>query len=636
MRSGQMKQKLVMILFLLSFILVVEGIPQDAESPWNRLQHNTTPIVLSFMSPAQARDKFIVCPSTVVIPGLSKDMEYIVDISRIKTLLEEAGIAEPVTIELCKTEKRKKRLFAGLGTYKPGISGEEKTITWPMPKYKPVAVPRAEIHALAAELHRRGGLLDNPQLGVEDNWILEFKDADGNNKAALEANGYVFLRYEKQQYGELDRLLAANQETAALTYCKKLKGNLRDEAFNILGTALFLEEIYRLGEKGDYNAVEAYCQKQKDELRSQCYRLAGEACFKQKEYQRAIEYFSRAELPESNNKIGLALYLLEEYPKAVEYYEKGYPGADRARAFSRLADHYKARGEDAPAKTYYKKALQEYEYLIKDNEYIWNDPDNNDRLRCRREIATFAKSPEELAKEEKLKAILAQTAAYCQKLEQVMIHFFCKEDILEVYPTGSGKQARNTFVYEYQLIQEGKSINERRILLKKNGQQRRTEDAQLETSLYQYNKLIFGPIGFLDKFWQDYFDYKIVKEETYNGQPVVVIEAIPLRQLKSNFICGQIWVNAQDYGILKIQWEPKFFLNNFQRAVEDAKWHNARLQLDFISEFNKERNGIRFPSRYYIAEHHVYEDGNRKNIALLDVKFRDFMFFTVGTDVSYD
>jgi len=626
-----MKKLAILIFIFYIFSAVGMGKSLQSPSPWKELREFDGIIVLDFMNPSYLKDKYVICPSTVDLPKLPKDKEYIVDMKPIRSLLEKSGIKDSITIDVYY---RKKRFLTSLGKFEPVGNLQRNDIGWVIPKYKTVKISREEFRSIVVEIHLRDSKLSRPLIGSKENWVLLFKDLSGKIQASLSAEGYIFIRYEKRQYAELDRLLVKKQIKKAINFCKELSGDIKNECFNILGDALFLKDIEKMISNGNFKELDTYCTKYRDDLQSQCYRLAGEIYMQRKDYPQAINYFSRTGLIESNNKIGRAYFLMENYQKAASYYEKGFPSSYRAKAYSRLADYYKKRNEGKLAKDYYKKALQEYESLIKRDEYEWNNIDNNDRLRCRREIAAFNKSPEELNREKKLKKILENTAKYCKRLEKSMIHFFCNEEILEIYPLGSGKKAHNKIVYEYQLIPEGKKIVERRILLRKNGVRLHKEDAPLETTFYQYNKLIFGPIGFLDRFWQDYFDYKIVDEDMYNNSPVVVIEAIPLRKLKNNFNCGKIWVDTENYSIIKIQWEPKFILNNFERALEDAKWNNAHLKIDFVSEFEKERNSIRFPTHYQIAEYHLTDKGKKKVKAMLDVKFKKFMFFTVGTEVE--
>lgn len=98
----------------------------------------------------------------------------------------------------------------------------------------------------------------------------------------------------------------------------------------------------------------------------------------------------------------------------------------------------------------------------------------------------------------------------------------------------------------------------------------------------------------------EYYQFEIVKEEKIKGKRAIVIEAKPTAQECDDYI-ARIWVSYSDFNILKIERE--------QKAFGDFEWIkriSGELELEpsiiFITEFLYEKNGIRFPSRYYIKE----------------------------------
>jgi hypothetical protein len=296
---------------------------------------------------------------------------------------------------------------------------------------------------------------------------------------------------------------------------------------------------------------------------------------------------------------------------------------------------YMEQGEKENAKEYYHRALAEYEFLIKENEYIWNKKDNDDRLLCLKALASFEKTPEETGRARKLGLVLEKTAAYCKRLDSEMIHFFCHEAIHETFESDEGA-FENSLVYEYQLIKEKTGITERRILLDRNGEKFHREDVPLDTLKYKYEFLIYGPIAFFKKSFQDRFEYKLVGEETRRRQKVVVVEVLPLKMGDWKPLCGKVWLDSDDYSILKIKWHPKFLIENFHESLDSARRLNSDLVVDYFSEFDIEKDGIRYPSRYWVKEYRVAWNGKKKSSASLDAAFRKYSFFSVGTEVTYD
>jgi tetratricopeptide (TPR) repeat protein len=636
---------LSLCLFCLIINLSVPGEPVETQSPWKQLKNKLRGMRLIFFNDASTADKYIPCPSTLPAVNLPEIKEYFIKTEEIQSALESAGIKEPVIIVLNRIPGKRsvgktpvsnfqKELSVTLGTYTPivDINTKKKAVTWSLPKFKSIKIPRAVLRMLILER-----VTKNVPLLTSEKGILAFKNTTNDIKAEIEVIFQFPFDYEKYEYGQLDQYLVKGNIQKAKKYCSKLGGCVQRECYHILADALFRQDIKKSITRGAHEAIENYCQKQEGELQKQCYWITADAYFCRKEFEKAIQNYEKAGFKESSNRIGEIYFILGEYKKAVAYFEKGDHSARRANAYGALADFYKKQGEKALAKKYYKKAVLEYEWMIKSYDYRWNDADKTDRLRCRNILDTFEKNAEEIAHQQKIKKILEKTAAYCHRLDTALIHFFCKEVISENSHSRYGT-IKKTFVYEYQLIKESDKTIERRIQLKLNGARTRKEEVPLGTTAYKYKYLIYGPIAFFKKSQQQYFDYKIVKEEMFNNQRAIVIEAIPLRiVLSTKSLCGKIWLDADDenFAILKIEWHPKFLIENFDESLENAKRHNFTLKVDYFSEFGIEKNGFRFPSRYMLKEYHINKKGKEKCKTSIDIIFKDYRFFTVGTEVTY-
>jgi len=641
--------KKILFLCLFSFFLIINlcasGEQLETQSPGEQLENKLRGMLLIFLNEASATDKYIPCPSTLPAVNLPEMKEYFIKTKKIQSALERAGIKEPVTIVLYRMPEQRlvgenlvynyqKKPLVDLGTYTPIVdsSTQEKAVIWSLPELKSIKIPRDTLRMLILER-----VTENEPLLKSEEGILAFKNASKEIKAEIEITFQFPFDYEKYEYGQLDQYLIKRDNQKAEKYCDKLRGRVQHECYHILADALFRQDIKKMITRGTHEAVENHCQMQEGELQKQCYQIAADTSFYRKEFEKAIQYYEKSGFKESYNRIGEIYFILGDYKKAVAYFEKGDHSAKRAKAYGALADLYNEQGEKTLAKKYYKKAVLEYEWMIKAYDYRWNDADNTDRLRCRNILDAFEKNAEEVAHQQKIEKILEKTAAYCHRLETELIHFFCKEVISENSYNRYGK-IKKSFVYEYQLIKEEDKTIERRIQLKLNGARTRKKEVPLGTSIYQYKYLIYGPIAFFKKIQQRHFDYKIIKEEMFNNQRAVVIEAIPLRMgLSTKTLCGKIWLDADDekFAVLKIEWHPKFLIENFEGSLEKAIRQNFALKIDYYSEFGIEKNGIRFPSKYLIKEYHINENGKEKCKASMDVVFKDYRFFSVGTEVTY-
>ncbi|MCP4218911.1 MAG: tetratricopeptide repeat protein [bacterium] len=482
---------------------------------------------------------------------------------------------------------------------------------------------------------------------------LVFKDSAGQIKATADVRFRFYFDYRKQAYGKLDSLLIMENIAGAVAFCENLKGKIRKECYLRLAQALFKEGLAALVAGNRNEAVKTFCvEKMKavsqikgskrkrrqnlwnHDLQTYCNYITGEIYFEKQEYKQAIDYFGKTGLMESKNRLGEIHFAMGEYEKALGYFEKGYHSAARARNYGALADEYLKHEEKTRAKTFYAAAVAEYERMIKSFYYTWKPDDITHRQYCLEALERFEKTPREIADQKELKKLLAKTATYCSKLQHELIHFFCKEIIDETCRAANGRRVDNSLVYDYQLIKDKKNIKEQRIILKHNGLDTPKEESGLGTSKFKYQYLIYGPIAFFDKKVQRNFRYKIIGHETLFKKAAIIVEALPLRKSPQKDYCGKIWVDAEDYSIMKIDWHPKFIIENFADFLEKAERQNLGIEIDYCTEFKKQRNGLRFPSFYKINEYHIDEAGNKKRLASLKAEFNNYMFFSVGASVA--
>ena len=241
--------------------------------------------------------------------------------------------------------------------------------------------------------------------------------------------------------------------------------------------------------------------------------------------------------------------------------------------------------------------------------------------------------------QEELELILKNCAEYCERLDNVSLYFTCNEKITEDIFKGDSflrEEGRNIYIYDYQLIRKANKIVEQRILTEENGQKRNNLDAQLKTKRFHHKYIVFGPIGLLSQEQQKNYEYKILEDVTFKGENAVILEALPKSLNGINALYGKIWIRKKDLAILKIEWNQES-LENFEEIEKIAEELNTKPKITFISEFEFEKNKIRFPNKYSVEESYIALFGVKERFvwSQTTVIYDNYKFFTVETNVKY-
>jgi len=252
----------------------------------------------------------------------------------------------------------------------------------------------------------------------------------------------------------------------------------------------------------------------------------------------------------------------------------------------------------------------------------------------------------------KMEQILKRSREYCKKLAQVALDFVCMEEVSENYIDvahvlekkirfGRGLrwivekevEHKHKYLYNYQFIRKDDRKIEKRILLEEDGVKKKEKITQLKTKMFQYKNVLFGPINLLAEDRQQFFNYKMIGDELIDGERAIVIEAIPLPGFHEQMLWGKIWVSNSDFSILKIEWNRDRMAHS--AVIKDmARRYKAEPRITHITEFGFEKNGIRFPNRYFIEEAYIKKKGRKIIHSETNVAYRDYKFFTVETDVK--
>ncbi|MGB3863257.1 MAG: hypothetical protein WBF32_01830 [Candidatus Aminicenantaceae bacterium] len=257
--------------------------------------------------------------------------------------------------------------------------------------------------------------------------------------------------------------------------------------------------------------------------------------------------------------------------------------------------------------------------------------------------------------QEEIEKILEECANYCEKLNHLVLYFVCREEITEridhsgpkeigQLPPAALKRIRkkaqfpvfekSVYIYDYQLIRRDNKTREKRILLEENGQEKNEQNAPLKTRRFKHIYMVFGPIGLLSKYNQQFYDYRIVEETEFNGEEVFIIEAAPKSYAKPEKLSGKIWIRRSDFCVLKIEWNQTS-VGNYKEIEKIASKLNAIPQITLMTEYDFEKNKIRFPSKYSLEEEYMKPEGGRYKKSEIIVLYKDYKFFTVETEVKH-
>jgi len=261
-----------------------------------------------------------------------------------------------------------------------------------------------------------------------------------------------------------------------------------------------------------------------------------------------------------------------------------------------------------------------------------------------------------------LASVLSAAREYCAKLERAAIDFVCMEEVEEsldlrlderlsleqaarakaqdpMAHTSSPRdrvviprnpKLKNTYLYDYQFVRRDKKVEEKRVLLKKNGRKVRPQTDAPRLSAFNYSDILLMPVRLLDEKSQDFYSYRLQGRDQVSGMDAWVLEVVPRVTGFSRYLGGRIWLKCDDASVLRIEWDPTTF-DHYEKIVARAESFKARPEVRSITEFGLEKNGIRFPSSDLTEEAYRDADGKLFVRARTHVTYKDYKFFMVET-----
>ena len=251
-------------------------------------------------------------------------------------------------------------------------------------------------------------------------------------------------------------------------------------------------------------------------------------------------------------------------------------------------------------------------------------------------------------KPQMMSRLLALAADYCARLSRASIDFVCLEEVSEtiieqqpyVRPSPHGRPAwqdevvEHKYLYDYQFIVEGGNKTEKRRILEIDGIKQKVEDTELDTRTFFYKNVLFGAVDLLAGSRQGFYRYELKGRESLAGQAVAVIDAVPIPGLAAVVNRGTAWIRESDAAILKIVWNVTS-MENSPAILKTAKELKGTPQILQVTEFELEKNGVRFPNRFRIEEAYIDKKGKKHVRSTLDAVYRDYKFFTVETEATF-
>jgi len=248
--------------------------------------------------------------------------------------------------------------------------------------------------------------------------------------------------------------------------------------------------------------------------------------------------------------------------------------------------------------------------------------------------------------------VLEKAGAYCERLKTIALHYFCEEHIIRTsylysvreFVRSAGERPRKRWnfkrsvtqdvLYDYQLIKKGDLLEEKRKALKYNGKTWTRKEDPPNILPYQALYIIYGPVGFLSKYWQSRFDYFEKGSEKLPGdRTAVILTAQPNEFREENSVYGQVWVEPELGAVLRISWDPESIDFFHPEDIPEA-FGGLEKRLVWTAYYEMEKNGIYFPSRQEIREEYVSPAGETTVGDVWTVTYENYKFFIVGVDVE--
>lgn len=269
---------------------------------------------------------------------------------------------------------------------------------------------------------------------------------------------------------------------------------------------------------------------------------------------------------------------------------------------------------------------------------------------------------------EELQRILQGAAEYCERLKQSAFHFYCREKISEVHNplsrvdlqslnitsttqkyqpnrildqlrTQAKAQVKNC-EFGYRLFKQGNNIKEERDYISSSDKTKVRGDQVITANAFFAEKTVFGSVTILDRGRQENYDIRFVEYAEYKNRPAVVVEALPKKPAETPGVYGKIWIDRDDFSVLKIEANPQS-IRGCDKLIAFAKKLHTKLHLTLETEFDEIYRGLRFPTKVRMSEKYKggpiilqYQDSWGWERTVTEFLYTEYQFFDVQTEVT--
>ncbi|GAH58598.1 unnamed protein product, partial [marine sediment metagenome] len=123
------------------------------------------------------------------------------------------------------------------------------------------------------------------------------------------------------------------------------------------------------------------------------------------------------------------------------------------------------------------------------------------------------------------------------------------------------------------------------------------------------------------------------------GRKAYVIEAIPKKKREDKPNYGKLWIDKEDFSILKIEIEQES-LAGFESISERLKEREIKPLISTIHYYGIEKEGLRFPSKTVFKEDYRYPRRyrvlGRAVKSWIKIEYDEYRFFTIDVKVKYE
>jgi len=264
-----------------------------------------------------------------------------------------------------------------------------------------------------------------------------------------------------------------------------------------------------------------------------------------------------------------------------------------------------------------------------------------------------------------LPEILYGSAEYCRKLVKSVFDFICEERIKEIHynfetdpkwdsiAVGSSvtgeitkiiwiprwdpkKTQKNDYLCDFLYVRKREKSEERRIVLRDNGQRMPDRNKLLEEKRFTALDPVLAAVRILGRDAQNSYFFSFVKMDSVGGSRSFVLQAIPKPGNTWGVESAKIWIAQNDYRVLRIEIQG-VPVEGYEDVLKDCIQFRVRPYLVTTHVYGNDKNGILFPTSTTIrVEYPKRGDFNKDRVLKLkiDMAYDKYKYFVVKTEKS--